>query len=158
MKIIQFLLLTAGLFLASNNTVKGQSILIQKQDGSIHTELISNVRNVHFSSDDLVLQFTNGSTNGFALSELKKVYFDTTIGVAEQSTDKLTLSPNPATNTIYIQGITSFNETLSVYRADGALVFSQDVSSSNLSLDLSEFSPGLYIVHIAGVTSKFIKK
>ena len=158
MKIIQFLLLSVVLFLAGNKTVIGQSILIQKQDGSIHTELISIVRNIHFSSDDLVLQFTNGSTNGFSLSELKKVYFDITIGVAEQSTDKLTLSPNPATNTIYIQGIISTNETLSVYRADGALVFSQVVSSSNLSLDLSEFRPGLYIVRVAGFTSKFIKK
>lgn len=151
-------MITIVLLIAGSHIVQGQSILIQEQDGTIHTELISNMRNVHFASGEMILQFTGGSTNAFALANLKKVYFDTSIGVSEKTSDKLSLYPNPAGNSLHLEGIPKGNNQLTIYRTDGALILTQQVSNASHTIDLSDLNSGLYIIRVAGFTTKFIKK
>lgn len=158
MKHLLMHMMTLVLLLAGNNIVRGQSILIQEQDGTIHTELISNVRNVHFASGEIVIQFTGGTTNAFALANLKKVYFDTTTGVREKTTDKLTIYPNPVSNSIHLEGIPEGKNQVSIYRTDGTLILTLQVSNPSLTIDLTDLNAGLYIIRVAGFTSKLIKK
>jgi len=79
--------------------------------------------------------------------------------VKENKTENLAISPNPASNTLQIQGIPQGSNVLYIYRSDGLLVFKQQVDhAESISVDLSMLSPGLYVVRIAGLTSKFIKQ
>lgn len=65
------------------------------------------------------------------------------------SATKLTISPNPASNFIEIHGATQYN----IYTLNGTLVF----SGNQLSIDISEFKPGMYIVKGAKGNAKFVK-
>lgn len=138
---------------------RGQNILIQQYDGNIHSEKISVVQNLYFASSNLILLLKDGSSNTFDLPSVRKIYFDSSSSVKENKTENLAISPNPASNTLQIQGIPQGSNVLYIYRSDGLLVFKQQVDhAESISVDLSMLSPGLYVVRIAGLTSIFIKQ
>ncbi len=153
------LLLLLTLFLTAHyESIIGQSILIETQTGETHTELLSNIQNLHFATGDLVLQLNNGSQTTFALSGLKKLRFDTSIGIADQRVEKLMVIPNPATSFIKLKGLPGNARNLSVFTPDGRLLLKQGIESGSPQINISSFAEGIYILNIDGQTAKFIKQ
>ncbi|MCK9448441.1 MAG: T9SS type A sorting domain-containing protein [Bacteroidales bacterium] len=152
------LVVSCILLLVSTVSALGQTILVEKQDGTKYDELIADVRNLHFQSDDLILLLKDGTMNAIALDEIKKIYFDMSTGFIEKSASGFILSPNPVNDLLRIDGISTTEEILYIYRIDGTLVFSQQINKSDsMILELAHLYPGLYFIRIAGLTSKFIK-
>lgn len=137
---------------------KGQSMLIETLDGTTHAELLSNVRNLHFAADQLIVQLNSGQTNAFALTGLRKIHFDTSTGLANQNAEKLALIPNPANNALTVSGLPAGNQTLYIYRPDGALILTKEITGNSTTLEISHLNSGLYLVRVAGFTTKFLKK
>jgi hypothetical protein len=88
-----------------------------------------------------------------------------TAGNIEQVIAPITVSPNPATNVLNINGISSTMKasTISITNIEGKVVTSKEVTSnSSQSFDLSTMKDGIYFVnvyHASGVeTVKFIKE
>ena len=88
-----------------------------------------------------------------------------TAGTIEQVIAPITVSPNPATNILNINGISSSMKasTISITNIEGKVVTSKEVTSnSSQSFDLSTMKGGIYFVnvyHASGVeTVKFIKE
>ena len=86
-------------------------------------------------------------------------------GNIEQVIAPITVSPNPATNVLNINGISSIMKasTISITNIEGKVVASKEVTSnSSQSFDLSTMKAGIYFVnvyHASGVeTVKFIKE
>ena len=57
------------------------------------------------ASSNLILLLKDGSSNTFDLPSVRKIYFDSSSSVKENKTENLAISPNPASNTLQIQGI-----------------------------------------------------
>lgn len=146
------------LFTTTFCDAKAQNMMIQKHDGSLHTEQISMIQNLHYATSDLVVQLTDGSANAFALSDLKKIYFDTSIGFFEKEIPELSLAPNPATNILELKRPNEKASFLKIYNINGTLVYQQYILNALVTVDLSTFKPGLYFVSIDGVTTKFLKQ
>jgi hypothetical protein len=154
-----FLTLIACLLLtAIFSGAKAQSMLIQKHDGSIHSEAISMIGNLRYATSNLVVQLVDGTTNVFALTEVKKIYFDTSIGFSDKASPELTVLPNPAIAYINVKRLNDEAGFLKIYSITGSLVHQELINSALVTIDLSAYNPGLYFVNVDGVTTKFLKQ
>jgi hypothetical protein len=91
-------------------------------------------------------------------------YIDTcssTIGIEENENQlhSITIYPNPATNTLYINGLSGIN-TAEVYDISGKLLLSRQLNTNQI--DISALAKGLYFVKLSAeegsVVRKFVKE
>lgn len=137
---------------------KAQSIFIQKHDGSIHAETISMIGNLHYATSNLVVQLVDGTTNVFALTDLKKIYFDTSIGFSDKASRELTVLPNPAIAYINVKRLNDEAGLLKIYSINGSLVHQELTNSAMVTIDLTGYKTGLYFINVDGITTKFLKQ
>jgi hypothetical protein len=77
----------------------------------------------------------------------------------ELKSASITLSPNPTSGVLQVQGLTSEKITASVYNVLGEMVVMQkDLRASDHSLDLSKLLPGAYYVRLSSAGSVVTKK
>lgn len=69
---------------------------------------------------------------------------------------KVSIYPNPATNLVNIS--TENAKTISIMNSIGQIVYTSNVTSSTLSIDVSQFATGVYFVEIKNETKKITKK
>lgn len=74
-------------------------------------------------------------------------------GVADTPMDGITLWPNPAGNTLYLEDMD--DETVSVYDYNGRLVLQETYRGQ---LDVSSLAPGLYLVAAKDRSMRFVKE
>jgi len=67
-----------------------------------------------------------------------------TVGVSElNSTEKISIYPNPTTGKVYVQNVET-GETIRLIDMMGKEIFSQTVTSTNAEIDMSQFPAGVY--------------
>ncbi len=66
--------------------------------------------------------------------------------------------PNPSENIVFIQGSNLSGKTVSFYNSLGALVMQQQITDNKISIDISGFSTGLYLVNVDGKVERLIVK
>lgn len=106
------------------------------------------------------------SGGDFGASESTSFVIDTTASVVSNNPfEDITLYPNPVNSTlnIGITGTTELPENIFIYNTLGQLVKNSKVnSSSDLSVDVSSFANGIYLIKITGQnqskTLRFIKQ
>jgi hypothetical protein len=74
-----------------------------------------------------------------------------------EGSTKMYVYPNPANNLITIQNAPEGTLITKIYRMDGMQVFNEIVSPGNLSIDVSSFAKGFYLLTVNVQTFKFIK-
>jgi pectate lyase len=91
-----------------------------------------------------------------------KTVFDSTLGLGQNiKAPKLTLYPNPVTSTIFLSSSDHKIENVMIYSLAGASV--KNISTDVESIDVSNLSPGSYLVKVttdqgSSFTKKIIKK
>jgi pectate lyase len=85
----------------------------------------------------------------------------TTLGTEDNApTPKLTLYPNPVTNTLHLSSLDQKIKNVTIYSFTGALV--KNISNDSESIDVSNLSAGSYLVKVTtdkgSFTQKIIKK
>lgn len=116
-----------------------------------------------YSFDPELTVYINGSTDlwdsefgGVVSGGLYEAYtidlFVAPTDVTEQ-TESLSLWPNPAGNTLHLEGVEG--ELVRVYDNIGRMVLEQRYEGQ---LDLNGLLPGIYAVTVAGRTTKFVKE
>ncbi|MBW7847041.1 MAG: T9SS type A sorting domain-containing protein [Bacteroidales bacterium] len=158
MKHYSFVPILLCMFLFVPFLTKGQQLLIQQKSGQTHTELLSNVQNLHFNPGELVLQPRTGAMAAFALAEIQKIVFDTETGLSKPSLQSLVVSPSPVQSVLFMSGIPQFARKALVYKADGTLVMEREIGQPTHSLDVGSLSPGLYLLRVHQFTVKFVKR
>ncbi|MFA7445548.1 MAG: T9SS type A sorting domain-containing protein [Flavobacteriaceae bacterium] len=106
------------------------------------------------------------SGGAFGASQSTSFIVDGTVGTAiPNQLDKITLYPNPANSIVNIvtADTTNLPESFSIYNALGQMVKAQNITgSSDLSVDISSLSKGVYIIKINNKTQsqslRFIKQ
>ena len=129
-------------------------------DGTENSELLSTVQKLSFSAGDLQVTFKSGVIDSYGLSSLQKLYFQTATSINEHTLTKeqIIIWPNPASETISIEGIPDNADHLYIYSPDGNMMLTKAITSRIVILDIHSFPPGLYLLHIDGHSSKFIKQ
>lgn len=151
-------MLVMGSFLLINECSHAQSAIFTKTDGTTITGLLAGAK-ITFTDDNLVFTTASSSTT-FHISDLQKITFDSSSSSINNnsSSPSLSIYPNPATDYIQVSGLSSEGNLVQIYRIDGALMKAQTATSSETTIEITSFAPGIYIVRANGQTLKFVKR
>lgn len=98
--------------------------------------------------------------DGFYFDDLEiRVIPLASTNIKENTTEEITLYPNPANNLLNLKSPLLKNGSIEVYDASGKLVFNkQKINTSTLQLEVGDFDNGLYILHVMNNNSTFKRK
>lgn len=110
-------------------------------------------------------EYTVTVTDATGCEDIETITIASFVGVNENTiADKLvSVYPNPVLNTLNIElkDVVSQSTVLTIYNMTGAVMLKQQVDSKSISADLSNWSPGAYLVHLSDggsvVTKRIIK-
>lgn len=130
----------------SDGTTNGTSMFVDLNPGAAS----SSPYNLFVFNDELYFAASDGSQSG--LWKLGA----SSAGVTENSTNFLSIYPNPAANNINIK--TSLPTKAIISATDGIILTNLELSGET-AIDLSSYAPGVYFIRTSeGQTVKFIKK
>lgn len=95
-----------------------------------------------------------------AINDVRCVTFEKVVGtgiVSAASDSSVCMYPNPVMSSLTLSGLHSGTGIL-ILSASGAVVKSVKSASQSVSIDVSSLSAGMYLIHAAGATFKFIKR
>lgn len=97
--------------------------------------------------------YTLTITNDEGCSHSLDVFVDVITGISDALQTSLTLIPNPTDDLLRIEGLHGF-ELIMIYNLGGKLVYQNELTSSQISLDVSTWTPGTYLIHLDGQVPK----
>ncbi len=158
-KLLVFILMIAGVIIGAG--ARSQSLVIKLTDGSEAIDPLNTIQSLKFSSGDLLVNFLSGSTDTYGLSGIRRLYFNTAIGIGEQkagTNTSLEVYPNPGSTVITVKGIPAGAGSVTFYGLDGRRVLTGVVDAEQAVIDISRLQPGLYLIHAMGRTVKFVRQ
>lgn len=148
--IVGLLLITARL--------SAQNVIIQFNNGTQSAPLISSVQKISFPDDYVLVDLITGDDNLYNIADVRKIYFgNATDNVIPDEDSKLYIFPNPASERITI-GNLPLTGIVSIYAIDGSKVYEQNITDSQMIIDIAFLAPGLYLIKTSGSTLKFIRQ
>jgi hypothetical protein len=143
--------------------VDGQTLVIKSNDGTENNKTLSSLKKFSFENNNLLLSYTDGSTESFSIPAINKLYFESVpVGnysiLSNSDNAGISVHPNPARNVLYIKNNSDQHSTLLIYRIDGVLMNISQISSDNNLVDVSKLNSGLYLLKLNNQTIKFIKQ
>lgn len=86
-----------------------------------------------------------------------EISYSNVVMIKTQEHAYISLSPNPANNTVKVNG--SFQKgIISVINSNGQTLLSSKISALSLTLDISRLPAGLYVVRFSDQTNSINKK
>ena len=99
----------------------------------------------------------NSAALEFLIDEFSLIESQIPVSIREFGFKKsLKIYPNPASNKINIENVDS--EEIHIYNLLGKRIYSTIATSDLVTIDISSFKTGIYILQAGATTSKFIKK
>lgn len=142
--------------------VNAQYLVVKFQDGSQETKEIGLLQNLKFPDNLLQLNYLSGSTESYDLSTVRTIYLQQFLTATEdfslESSSKISVYPNPATQLIYFKNAPETEFLVSIYRMDGTLVLKKQITSQNEAINVGNLTDGLYLIKTNNQALKFIKK
>lgn len=134
----------------------GESCILSYPDGTI-------IENVTFGAQTADVSYARNpnGTGNFVLQAPTFNANNETLGINDTAlVNAFKCYPNPATDTITISSDNSPVESITLFNLQGQVLISKKVAAqSQVSLDLSTFNPGMYIIQVNGVQSlKLVKR
>ena len=153
-KLSALLLLGIGL-----SGIQAQSTLYVKEHSGIQTPYtLSSIRKLTFPTGNMTVKKTDGSTNTFALSDIRYLNFiDLTTNVSQvgiQESSSIILYPNPVIDQLQIsyESIKAWNVQVEIIDVQGKVLHQQTIISKNGTnhalIPVSQLSKGLYVCRL----------
>ena len=147
--------LTIGLFfhLAAQST----QMTIHFNDGTERTYYMSEDDRVYFEDNEaLVVEIApTAKSERFNLADIRKITCSETVGVLEETSTPIWLSPNPVHDFVILHNL-SGRQPVSIYALDGRVVKSLEAIEGQ-RIDISDLPDGLYLVKTQSCILKMIK-
>lgn len=133
-------------------------VVVQYTTNQEQAFILNDQGKIYFSGSNLMIAQSNGRTQTIAISDIRKLYFQTNLSISEDITvdNNIILYPNPAKDQIKLSNIKA-HTLISVYSMDGKLLINQ-FSSPDQIINVGNLQKGLYIVKVNGETFKLIKQ
>lgn len=146
------LLITYFLSARANDYV---GILVTKTDGTTTVVSLSEKPIIKITGENLIIE-TEMSTTAFERSSVSRFNYlsDLIDAIDEINTAQKNISQNG--NYLFFNNLIE-NSSIKIYNIDGVLI--KDITATgNYTLNISEYSIGVYIVNINGTSTKIIIK
>jgi Secretion system C-terminal sorting domain len=142
--------------------IYGQTLVVKVSNGTEYSKGLSTVQKLTFPNNTVLVQFKNGTSDSYNISNVSKIYFKGVISATQnpnfESAEKLTIFPNPVDNLLFIQNNTEGVSLVKIFRLDGSLLISSNISTDNQSVDVSNLPSGMYVIKMNNQVSKFVKQ
>lgn len=151
-------IITVMLSFITYSVMAQSGVVVQYITNQEQAFILNDQGKIYFSGSNLMIDQSNGQIETIAISDIKKLYFQTNLSINEDIVfdTNIILYPNPANDQIKLSNIKT-HTLISVYSMDGKLLINQ-FSSSNQSINVGNLQKGLYIVKANEKTFKLIKQ
>ena len=160
-KLLLCVLLLSGFGLT---TLQAQKMFVKEKTGLETEYSISDIKKLEFSSINLIITKSDGSSDQFLINGLSNLNFGSTIGFDSKSVEgtSVKLYPNPVAEKLNIQLISAegHEATIEILSIAGKLVYSETMNDlrSVYQIDASTLPGGLYLCRINnGITIETVK-
>lgn len=133
-------------------------VVVQYTTNQEQAFILNDQGKIFFSGSNLVINQSNGQIQTIAISDIRKLYFQTNLSINNDIAfdNSIILYPNPATDNIKLSNIKN-HSLICIYNMDGKLLINQ-FSSSDQSINVGSLKKGIYIVKVNNKTFKLIKQ
>jgi len=146
----RFILLTALATILLGNSVQAQVRVKVNGEGSF---IISQTNGLYFSHDTMRVDDAV-----YPLDEIRVITLTpVTQGIASAESETMHVVPNPARETITLQGIGDTPQTVALYSTAGVKLMEQHASDGT-RLDISHLPEGLYLLRCGNRVAKIVKQ
>lgn len=146
----RFILLTALATILLGNSVQAQVRVKVNGEGSF---IISQTNGLYFSHDTMRVDDAV-----YPLDEIRVITLTpVTQGIASAESETMQVVPNPARETITLQGIGDTPQTVVLYSTAGVKLMEQQASNGT-RLDISHLPEGLYLLRCGNRVAKIVKQ
>ena len=157
--LFKYVLLLAAFIIGASLPMMAQAtqVIVAMLDGSQQTYYLSEEDRMYFE-DNAKLVIEEGFTKNtvkIPLADIRKMTCHEMDGTAENADADVSIFPNPILNTLTIRNL-SGKQNVSIYALDGRMMKSLEVSGE-LSIDISDWTAGLYFVKTQSSTRKMVK-
>ena len=116
-------------------------------------------RNAAGGKDMYVITTTNQHYQTLVMDGIIEAKDELTTGVEDVNVanGSLRLYPNPASTHVTVQAPVTI-DGVEIFTIDGSLVKAVDADDTKVKVDVSNLTPGIYVVRAAGATTRLIKK
>ena len=83
--------------------------------------------------------------------------FSSGVNVIEKEESTFSIYPNPAKDVVKISSISAQSSVVRIYNVMGMMLDKVEVNSDNLEINISDYTPGVYLFNVEGKTVKVIK-
>lgn len=141
----------------SHGTAQIATVSVITTDGQEHNLSLWEDGQLYFDqADRLVIQTSPNSPFVFPLSEIQKIVFSEITDVEESSESKPQILPNPSHDHFIVKNLPD-NCPGRIFTLDGRLVMAFE-AIEGMMIDISNLSPGMYLLHIDGQILKLMKQ
>ena len=168
-KRVQLVILSALLLcIITINQVKAQTLNIKEKNGTESMFNISAIQKLTFRSGKLNVVPAENSLQEFPLSTIRYLHFNV-VGsqvapLTKSEDEKFIVYPNPANEVLTIKFVLSKSQPVQfkIISTDGRVIYFRRINSfpgENIrQIDVTPFTPGLYLCQLIGETHFFSKK
>lgn len=150
-----------SVFLCINVSVISQNSLILHliDDSKKYIELNS-INRITFSSGNMIVDIKGNSSESKPIGDIKLMSFGVVSGFGAIAKDerRLSIFPNPATNTINVNKLFPQVADLSIISLDGQCLLQKTITNATEVIDISSLKSGVYLLKSEGFTLKLIKR
>jgi hypothetical protein len=140
--------------------IQAQNLFLKTKDGTL-TKQLGTVKKITFQNNSMQINYQGSTLETYPLSSIRNLSFKQTITGVDQlslsGTRIISIYPNPVKDVIHLVNTPDNEFTVSIYRMNGVLVLSTQISSISKSLNVSYLPGGLYLLKVNDQTFKFIK-
>lgn len=154
-------LLFLFIVVAGLTIVRGQSLVLQLTNGTEETKDILALQKVFFSDENLNINYLNGSSDAFKITNLSKIYFhplSSSVTSIAGTGKVISVYPNPAISTLNVRNAPDTEASFAIFRLDGVIIMESQLVEGNSSIDIASLNSGLYLLKIDNQVVRFIKK
>jgi hypothetical protein len=138
----------------------GQRMLIKSTDGTESVRSLSLTSKITFSNDALVLTEKTESEE-IKLQGIFSLKFKNELSLSAKdiniSSSALSIYPNPARETVYVQNLSTEYVAAKVYNLYGRLLVQTKVNAGNNAIQVDCLPQGIYVIQINNKGLKFQK-
>jgi hypothetical protein len=138
-----------------------QSLVVQSKTSSESVNILSGVRKIIFSGGTMSVVKKDATQRDYTLNNVQKLLFalrSTSTEISEVSVNNLTAYPNPSTNLLFVEGVSS-EDNVHLYDLKGnELKIPRVLVNNILQINTSTLPQGLYLLQVNNQTIKFQKQ
>lgn len=155
-RILIFTTFLIGIAFHANAQGSSVTLVVTMTNGEEQTYQLTEKSQLYFEDGERLVIDDGVKTNAsYLLSEIQKMVCTEYANVGGNASATLQLLPNPTHDRFFINNLQNNGEAR-LYALDGRLVMTFEAIEGQM-VDISDLTPGMYLLHIDGQTIKMMK-